>query len=321
MKETEPSNRRKDVDHTAFVTDGAVLGVTQIALGLALWQGWMWLVIPLVLVASHFMHGMLIGFHEASHGLLRRNRSLNEIDGVLIGIFSLTSFSLYRASHQTHHAFLGTERDEELWPFVHPEMPRAVRVGSAFLELFFGLFFTPFLFVRTFLRKDSPLRKPSLRRRIWIELLGMAAFWIVVLAVVAYLGIWNYFFWLYFVPAWIAGNLQSWRKYIEHVGMLGDTVNSATRSIVPKTQLGRILAFTLLHEPYHGVHHQHSGLPHVKLPSHADELEPQAANELPPFPSYWQALLHLVQCLADPKVGAQWLKKREERPAEAVPAA
>ena len=54
----------------------------------------------LVLVSSHFMHGMLIGFHEASHGLLRKSRLLNEIDGVLIGVLSFMSFSLYRAAHQ-----------------------------------------------------------------------------------------------------------------------------------------------------------------------------------------------------------------------------
>ena len=56
------------------------------------------------------MHAMLIGFHEASHGLLRKTRRLNEIDGIIIGIFSLMSFSLYRAAHQLHHAYLATER-------------------------------------------------------------------------------------------------------------------------------------------------------------------------------------------------------------------
>ena len=62
------------------------------------------------------------------------------------------SFSLYRAAHQLHHAYLATERDEELWPFVIPGMPRWVRILAAFLELGLGLLFTPFLFVRTFLR-------------------------------------------------------------------------------------------------------------------------------------------------------------------------
>ena len=66
---------------------------------------------PLVLVVSHLMHGTLIGLHEAAHGLLRKNRRFNEFDGIIIGMFSLMSFSLYRVVHQTHHAYLATERD------------------------------------------------------------------------------------------------------------------------------------------------------------------------------------------------------------------
>ena len=89
---------------------------------------------------------------------LRKSRLLNEIDGIIIGIFSLMSFSLYRAAHQLHHAYLASERDEELWPFVHPQMPRGARVLAAVLELTMGLLFTPFLFLRTFLRGDSPIR-------------------------------------------------------------------------------------------------------------------------------------------------------------------
>ena len=90
---------------------------------------------PLVLVAAHLMHGLLIGFHEASHGLLRQSRLFNEFDGVLIGIFSLLSFSLYRVVHQSHHVHLGTERDEEFWPLVSSQVPRWARQLAAFLEL------------------------------------------------------------------------------------------------------------------------------------------------------------------------------------------
>src|SRR5438309_8199523 len=113
-----------DVSSVAFQTLVFSLAIAEVALWAVVWSGWVWLALPLVLVASHLMHGLLIGFHEASHGLLRRSRRLNEFDGVLIGVLSLMSFSLYRAAHQTHHAQLATERDEELWPFVNPAAPR-----------------------------------------------------------------------------------------------------------------------------------------------------------------------------------------------------
>ena len=262
--------------------------LNQALLWAALYKGWYWAAVLLVLTASHLMHGQLIAFHEASHGLLRNNRRLNEIDGVLIGALSFMSFSLYRAAHQSHHAHLGTERDEELWPFVITRMPRWRRIGAAFLELNGGIFFTPFLFFRTFLRSGSPIRNMKLRRRIWKEIALMSAIWIALIAAVTWLGIWKYFLWMYLAPAVLAGNLQSWRKYIEHVGLTGSTVNSSTRSIVSEGLVGKIVSLTLLHEPYHGVHHRFSGLPHAELPAHTAELEPKHEDEnaaLPELPA------------------------------------
>ena len=295
------------VSRSAFQVVIVLFFFTEIALAAVLHGGSsVWLAMPLVLVASHLMHGALVGFHEASHGLLRRSRRLNEVDGVILGVMSFTSFSLYRAGHQSHHAQLATERDEELWPFVHPGMPRWARVLAAFLELTAGLLFTPFLFLRAFLRTGSPIRNKKVRRRIWAELALMVVVWIGIVSALTYWHAWRYFLWMYLVPAILAANLQSWRKYIEHVGLAGSTVNSSTRSIVAQGWLGRLVAFTLLHEPYHGVHHKHAGLPHAELPQLASELLPTAPEERLPFRSYRHALLDLLRSLADPRVGAQW---------------
>src|SRR5881394_2589226 len=119
------------------------LAFAEVMLAVTVHRGLIWLAVPLVLVASHLMHGMLIGLHEASHGLLRKSRRLNEFDGVVIGTLSLMSFSLYRVVHQSHHAYFTTEKDHEFWPFCRPTIPRGTRRLAAFLELNFGLFFTP----------------------------------------------------------------------------------------------------------------------------------------------------------------------------------
>jgi fatty acid desaturase len=89
-----------------------------------------------------------------------------------------------------------------------------------------------------------------------------------------------------------------------------------TRSIVADTWVGRLVAFSLLHEPFHGVHHQHAGLPHAKLPQFASSLAPKAPGERPPFPSYRHALLDLLRSLGNPRVGAQWVTE----PARHAPA-
>src|ERR1700736_4413584 len=169
------------VSRAAFPILVAIFFLNQAALATAIYLRWVWLAVLLVLTASHVMHGLLIGFHEASHGLLRKSRRLNEIDGVIIGVFSLMSFSLYRAAHQLHHAYLATERDIELWPFVIPATPRWLRILAAILELSLGLFFTPFLFMRTFLRAGSPIRNKKLRRRIWSELALTGGVWFCIL--------------------------------------------------------------------------------------------------------------------------------------------
>ena len=295
------------VSRAAFPVLVIVFFLAQAALGTAVYLGSIWLALPLMLTVSHLMHGLLIGFHEASHGLLRKTRRLNEIDGTIIGIFSFMSFSLYRAGHQLHHAYLATERDEELWPFVIPGAPRWARVLAAVSELCFGLFYTPFLFIRSFLRAGSPIRSKKVRRRVWIEFALTAVVWPCLIVAVTWLGVWEYFLWMYLAPAFLAANMQSWRKYIEHVGLTGSTVNGSTRSIVSEGPLGRLVALSLLHEPYHGVHHWHAGVPHAELPGFVSELEPKNPGEVAPFPSYRHAFMHLFQNLADPRVGAQWL--------------
>ena len=279
---------------------------TEVALALTVRQGLIWIAVLLVIVAAHVMHGVLIGLHEAAHGLLSANRRFNEFDGIVIGTLSLMSFSLYRVVHQTHHAYLTTTRDYEFWPLSNPAVPRWKRCLAAFCELNLGLFYSPFVFLRAFFSSPSPVRSKRVRRRIWAELALTLVTWTLVLAFVAAFGVWKYFFWMYLGPALLAANLQSWRKYIEHVGMTGETVNGSTRSIVARSWLGKLVAFSLLHEPFHGVHHQRAGLPHSVLPQYVEKLQPKRPGERSPYPSYRDALPDLLRSLANPRVGPQW---------------
>src|SRR5262245_61843727 len=89
------------ISRAAFPLVSGLLVLSLVALFITVYHNLFWLAVPIVLLVSHLMHGQLIGFHEASHGILRKNRTLNEIDGVFIGMLSFMSFSLYRASHQS----------------------------------------------------------------------------------------------------------------------------------------------------------------------------------------------------------------------------
>ena len=290
----------------AFSLIAGSLLVLQIAMGFAVYHQWWWAAALLLIPLSHLMHGAIIGFHEASHGMLRKTRWLNEFDGVLTGVLSFLSFTLYRVAHQTHHSHLATERDVELWPFVKTDSPRWFRRLIAAVELNAGLLFIPFLFWRLFFTKDSLVRNKKVRRRIWAEFYLMVGWWTAMLWAVNHWEVWTFFLWLFLVPGLIAGNFQSWRKYIEHVGLRGHTAKSATRSIVADTWSGRLLSLTLLHEPLHGVHHLKTGLPHSNYAQHTPLLEPETEGDLPVFPNYRSALRHLLKNLSDPKVGSHW---------------
>src|ERR1700758_1731069 len=87
------------ISSVAFESLVISLLLTEIALGAVVFYNWIWLAVPLVLITAHVMHGLLIGLHEAVHGLLRRSRRLNEFDGLLIGMVSLLSLTLYRVVH------------------------------------------------------------------------------------------------------------------------------------------------------------------------------------------------------------------------------
>lgn len=289
--------------------------------GVLIWSliaGVWWLVIPCVLALAHLMHGHLLAFHEAAHGSLCPNPRLNDVLGVFIGMFSFMGFSLYRAAHHSHHSYLATERDEELWPFVKPDKPRWFRFLAAASELFLGLAYTPLLFFRAFVRPDSVIRNRYRRRRIWIELGLMGTAWGFILALVAYESWWIFLLVMYVIPATLAGFMQSLRKYIEHMGLTGSTVLSSTRSVVDPGWLGRFLSFTLFNEPYHGVHHKYARLPYEVLPEFTEELVPsspasevayaEAAKERGPFPTYRHALTDMLPTLLDPKIGAQWIR-------------
>ncbi len=293
-------------NHAAFGLVSAAFYSTTAVMAYCLYRGWIWPLIPLTLVSSHFMHALLIAFHEAAHGNLTKSKFWNEFDGVLAGIFSLTPFTLYRALHQKHHVNLATEKDLELWPFVDPQQPLWWRRAAAFLELNFAFFYSPFLFWRVFLANPSPVTNPKVRRRIWLETAAMIVLWGALLGVVAFYDAWVWFLVLYFIPAFIAGNLQSWRKYIEHVGLSGHTGRSATRSIVGDSLPGRLVSLTLLHQPLHGVHHIKSSIPHDELSNHIDWLDPEDEGDTVPFPNYRAAFWDLLKCLPDPRVGRQW---------------
>lgn len=300
--------------------------------GLWILAAWTWfagywpLTVAVWVLAAHHSHTQLLRFHEAAHGLLSPNRFLNELRGHIIGIFCLVPLSVYRVAHHAHHAYLATERDGELWPFTDPRTSRPFRLVMMVAELSLGFFVKPFLFLRFVLTERLTAQQ---RRRILWEYAVCITFWTSVLVIVVRNGWWEVFIVAYLVPAVLAGCLQSLRLYIEHMGMLGNSPLSLSRTVVAKDRFSRLLSWTMLYADSHGTHHQFGQIPYDRIPeatAHvyaADGYEPRR----PVFDNYWQALRDMLPALADPKVGPQWLAEQaaesgtqnSERPSSNTP--
>lgn len=106
--------------------------------------------------------------------------------------------------------------------------------------------------------------------------------------------------------------MQTLRKYIEHMGLNGSTVLSSTRTVISRGLVGRFLAFTLFHEPYHGVHHKFARLPHSVLPKFTADPTLTMPDEMCPFSTYRDALQDMIGSLKDPRIGVQWLRHSRE---------
>jgi len=283
-----------------------------LATSIIAWEFGYWpLTILCWVVHGHIGHTNLLAFHEASHYTLHPRRFANEFQGIALGSLILTPLSAYRWVHNQHHRHLGRSSDSEFWPFTNPAMPRGWRILAAFAELFLGFFYTPILFLRGVLVAEQ--MPSSLRKRLLVEYGLAVLLWTTIVGTVAAFELGSWFLIGYLVPVFLAGNLQSVRKFTEHMGLLGSTTDTNTRSVIDKTLLGRFLSVTILHIDYHGPHHQYAKIPHYNLPAAAKLLGTaqrcQIENEHV-YRHYPHAIWDMLKTLANPRVGPQWLEPK-----------
>lgn len=306
----EPSTRSFWQNNLYILLFFGVMGVSLVAWRMGYWP----VTLACWALQAHIGHMNLIAFHEASHYLLHPRLLLNEFNGILIGSIILTPLSVYRYVHHQHHSYLGTRRDTELWPFVLPGTPRIWRILSAFGELVVGFFYTPIVFLHGYLTADRMPKKLS--RRIAAEYAVCVTFWAALAVGVTFVGVWEFFLIGYLVPTMIAGNLQSIRKFTEHMGMLGNDVPSTTRTVVDPRLLGSLLSKSMMHIDFHGIHHRYARIPQFNLPKATPHVYGPSELAEAVYPSYWSAMWDMFKSLGNPRVGKQWL---DETPLQSSP--
>jgi fatty acid desaturase len=288
------------------LASAAVLGL--MAAALWTWQAGLWpLTIVAWLLAGHFAHAKVIALHEAAHGTLNARRFLNELQGTLIGAVIFVPLSAYRICHARHHAYLASPRDPELWPFTMPGTPRWPRRLAAGAEITLGFVYTPLLVLRGVI-VSGPL-SPDQRRRLLAEYGLSVLIWSTMIGVVAAGGWWAQWSVACLAPMLLAGSFQTLNKYTEHMGLLGDTVLSSTRTVVDPRPWGKLLSRSLLNVDYHGTHHRYAKVPYYNLPAATPYVFDRHAATAPVYATYVAALCAMIRTLTNPRVGRQWLEE------------
>lgn len=98
-------------------------------------------VIGIFILGLMFAHGVELQ-HQVLHNQGFKNRTLNEIVGIILGLPMLVSFAGYQASHLRHHKYLGTPQNKEF--FDYGDQYGSSKLAS--LWLFINRFMMPSLY-------------------------------------------------------------------------------------------------------------------------------------------------------------------------------
>jgi fatty acid desaturase len=279
------------------------------------WEFGYWpITVALWIVIGHLGHVNLFVLHEASHYLLHPNRFLNEFQGIVVGTFSLVPLSSYRHVHGSHHAHLAQEGDIELWPYTDPNASRGFRTFAAAMELIFGYIWTPGVFLRGCI--TSKKHAPGVKTRLVLEYGLCLAVWTTILSVTAYFNAWTWLLVGFLIPSLLTGTMQTARRFIEHMGVYGDTVDTCTRTVDDHSRLGRFLSFTMLNGDIHGPHHLHAKVPQNHLPAALEiDLREGLLTPKSVYPNYWAATKAMIGELRNPRIGKHWIDQPVDRAA------
>ncbi len=73
-----------------------------------------WWIIPLVLLQTHLYTGIFITAHDAMHGTVAANKTINRIIGwASAALFAFNYYPRLYAKHHEHHRFVATEKDPD----------------------------------------------------------------------------------------------------------------------------------------------------------------------------------------------------------------
>jgi fatty acid desaturase len=110
------------------------------------------------------------------------------------------------------------------------------------------------------------------------------------------------------VPLALSGMLQTLNKFEQHLGLHGQSVLGLTRTVVDRDRYSELVSAAMLYNDYHGTHHRYARIPYYHLPEATPYALAGAREYCPVYPNIAMAVLDMLTCLRDPKVGPQWIE-------------
>jgi fatty acid desaturase len=258
---------------------------------------------------GYFWFNVAGSFHEVVHHTLFRSEAANVWLGRMIGSFVAIPYTAYKESHRLHHAYLNTPQDTELWPYSDPSWSRRSRLFFAWADILISIILTPIIYGRVYWMRNSPL-KPQTLRTIRREYLGLLAAWGTAIGASIWLVRSGRIDGAAFHPLWlsplaISMSLNTIRKFTEHLGMESLDPVLGTRTVIGPSLITRLSSYFNFDIYVHGPHHRYPRAQHTELPVRLRELQSEAAEPIPVFPTYRAAMLDMFPCLfRNPGVGA-----------------
>lgn len=308
MMSSETAESRYEAEHEGGSLPLVILFPLGVVCLTTLAQPWatssIWIYLPLLAATSFAFLCYTSCFHETAHQTLSDSERFSVIVGRILGTLMFTPYTTYRESHIRHHAYLNKPADFELWPYSDPNASIWFRRLFVWFDLLCGFIASPIVYGRTFLHKDSPIKRQEIRRAIKLEYVVIVVFWSLTFAVIAWQNWWFQFLTIWILPHWVAGIMQTGRKLTEHLGMSSYDPLMGTRTVVGTNWFTRFCTWMNFDIFVHGPHHRHPRLGHAKLIGKMQEYSEAVNAQFPRYPTYRKATLAMIPYLfLNPGVG------------------
>lgn len=289
---------RRSIPKDFFVKRPGVFTM-KVVLALALiGAGWLvvvltsswWTIAPAVVLLG-LMYAHLVELqHECLHEHAYKKRWVNRLVGFICGVPMLSSFSHYKYEHLRHHAYLGTEQNQEFFNYRFQNLngPLGFIRGSFHLGRYLDVFLN---ISRSVVGRTNPnVIKPVSAKKIRTEYIAFALLLAGGIAFTAVTGN-PVLLLLWVVPVlFVAEPTHFLIELPEHFGLNTQTnpnVLENTRTV----RAGWFAKWFTNGNDLHTAHHFHQGVPMAQVPRLHEVIEERIGNTAP---SYWSFYRNVI---------------------------